>query len=168
MKIYGDQSFLLDRLSVRSQHRANALQGSSKIAEFADRFIEEQQALSKDQMTVSKEGLDYIRQQLFKLETEDGKNQTLGTKPIDKLCSTYIILYSDVVSEDGVSRNLHMDLMKQYRREMAGKKIQTGHPIWTVFRRLMPPYAGRLRKDMKMVRETCGYVITVQERILRA
>lgn len=132
MKIYGDYSFLLDKLSVRNQSQIKLSQSGAKIVEFADKFIEEQRAASKDQMTVSKEGMDYIREQLVALsaqtksETENGRSQTLITGKdmslMDGLCSTYIMLHLDVVDESGESRNLYRDLSFRYREELSGSE----------------------------------------------
>lgn len=137
MKIYGDYSFLLDKLSVRNQTQIKLSQGGTKIVEFADKFIEEQRAASKDQMTISQEGMLYIRDQLSDLsdmaksgQADDkaqadraltlitGKDMSL----MDGLCSTYISLRLDVVDAEGVSRNLYMDLEYQYRKDLMDKE----------------------------------------------
>ncbi len=96
MKIYGDYSFLLDRLNVRNQAQVRQVQNGTKIAEFADKFIEQQRVISRDEMTISQEGMD-------------------------GLYTTYILLHSDTIGEDGVSGNLYLGLNNRYLKEMNGK-----------------------------------------------
>lgn len=136
MRIYGDSSFLTDKPGIKNLSQMKLSQGNTKLAEFADRFIEEHRAVSKDQATVSKEGMAYIKEQLSVMETEresaapDAGNLTQITRkeipPTDELYADYIVLNSDVVDEDGVSRNLYLDLNCQYLHEMAGKE----NPDW--------------------------------------
>lgn len=131
MKIYGDYSFVLDRLNVMYESRIQIAQNGTKIVEFADKFIEEQRAVSQDQVAISKEGMDYIREQLSdfgagtKFETEDGRNLTQITNGnmslMDGLCKTYITLHLDSVDENGISSNIHMNLFSQYYQEMNSK-----------------------------------------------
>lgn len=131
MKIYGDYSFVLDRLNVMYESRIQIAQNGTKIVEFADKFIEEQKAASKDQAVISREGMDYIRDQLSDLssgtqfETEDGRNLTQITNAnmslMDGLCKTYITLRLDSVDEEGISTNIHRDLFSQYWQEMNSK-----------------------------------------------
>lgn len=131
MKIYGDYSFVLDRLNVMYESRIQIAQNGTKIVEFADKFIEEQRAASQDQVAISKEGMDYIRDQLSdlragtKFETEDGRTLTQITNGnmslMDGLCKTYITLHLDSVDEDGISTNIHMELFSKYYQEMNDK-----------------------------------------------
>ena len=87
MKIYGDYSFLIEKLNVIYDSRVQIVQNNTKIVEFADSFIEGQKAASQDQAVISKEGMDYIREQLSDLssgmspEIEDGKTLTQLTGP---------------------------------------------------------------------------------------
>ena len=130
MKIYGDYSFVLNRLNIMDQSRSQIQfsKNGVKIVEFADKFIERQKAESKDQVAISKEGMDYIRDQLSDLSSgtaygaENGKNLSLITGDkmslMDGLCKSYISLHLDSVDEEGVSRNLYMDMDFQYRQEM--------------------------------------------------
>lgn len=130
MKIYGDYSFVLNRLNIMDQSKSQIQfsKNGVKIIEFADKFIERQKAESKDQVAISKEGMDYIRDQLSDLRSgmssgsEDGKNLSLITGDkmslMDGLCKSYISLHLDSVDEEGVSRNLYMDMDFQYRQGM--------------------------------------------------
>lgn len=131
MKIYGDYSFLIEKLNVIYDSRVQIVQNNTKIVEFADSFIEGQKAASQDQAVISKEGMDYIREQLSDLssgmspEIEDGKTLTQLTGPnmslMDGLCKTYITLRLDSIDKDGISRNLHMEMEFQYRQELDGR-----------------------------------------------
>lgn len=130
MKLYGDYSFLIDRLNVMYDSRVQVVKNDTKIVEFADKFIEEQKAVSQDQAAISREGMDYIREQLSDLgsgsafETKDGRTLTQIAGPnmslMDGLCKTYITLRLDSVNEDGISRNLYRDMDYQYRQELSG------------------------------------------------
>ncbi len=131
MKIYGDYSFVLDRLNVMHESRIQVVKNGTKIVEFADKFIEEQKAVSQDQVAISREGMDYIRDQLSdlgsgtKFETEDGRTLTQITNAnmslMDGLCKTYISLHLDSVDEEGISTNIHRDLFSKYWQEMNSK-----------------------------------------------
>ncbi len=91
MKIYGDYSFLIEKPNVIYDSRVQIVQNNTKIVEFADSFIQDQKAASQDQAVISKEGMDYIRDQLSDLssgsllETEDGRTLTLQRHP-SRIC----------------------------------------------------------------------------------
>ncbi|MCI9271664.1 MAG: hypothetical protein HFH11_11070 [Dorea sp.] len=131
MKIYGDYSFVLDRLNVMYESRIQIAQNGTKIVEFADQFIEEQKAVSEDKVTISREGMEYLREQLSDLGagvnvgTEGSTSTTQITNKdmslMDGLCKTYITLRLDSVDETGVSTNIHRDLFSQYWQEMNKK-----------------------------------------------
>ena len=63
MKIYGDYSFVLDKLNVMNHSNIKFAQNGLKIVEFADKFIEEQKLISQDKAVISNEGMLYIRNQ---------------------------------------------------------------------------------------------------------
>ncbi len=131
MKIYGDCSLFTDRMGIRNPSQMKVLQGNMKIAEFADKFIEQHKAAGKDQMTVSKEGMDYIREQLLIMETrtdsvkEEYKDPAYitqgGITSTDKLFADIIKMNSDTVNEYGVSSRLYLDINSEYLREMEGR-----------------------------------------------
>ena len=124
MKIYGDYSFVLDRLNVMYESRIQIAQNGTKIVEFVDQFIEEQKAVSEDKVTISREGMEYLREQLSDLgagvnvgtEGSDPPTQIMNKDMtlMDGLCKTYITLCLDSVDETGVSTNIHRDLFSQY------------------------------------------------------
>lgn len=131
MKLYGDVSLFADKTGIRNPLQLKALQGNRKIAGFADKFIEDQKTAVKDEMEVSREGMEYIREQLHNLDNETDsaaeKNnartqitQGKGT-PSDKLYAAVIGLNSDTINDDGVSRNLYLKLNSAYLEEMKGK-----------------------------------------------
>ena len=68
MKIYGNDSFFTEKTNIRNAVQMKAVQDNRKITEFADQFIEEHRADVKDRITVSQEGVDYIREQLSEME----------------------------------------------------------------------------------------------------
>ena len=128
MKIYGDYSFVLDKLNVMNHSNIKFAQNGLKIVEFADKFIEEQKLISQDKAVISNEGMLYIRNQLSNMEsgvqfeTADGRNLSLIANKdmslMDGLCETYISQHLDSVDEDGISGNLYRDLENKYRYEM--------------------------------------------------
>lgn len=128
MKIYGDYTFVLDKLNVKNHSHIKAGGNGLKIVEFADKFIEEQKLISQDKAVISHEGMNYIRNQLADMESGaqfeagDGRNLSLITGKdmslMDGLCETYISQRLDVVDEEGISRNLYRDLNTWYRYGM--------------------------------------------------
>ena len=128
MKIYGDYSFVLDKLNVMNHSNIKFAQNGLKILEFADKFIEEQKLISQDKAVISNEGMLYIRNQLSNMEsgvqfeTADGINLSLIANKdmslMDGLCDNYISQHLDSVDEDGISGNLYRDLENKYRYEM--------------------------------------------------
>lgn len=131
MKIYGDYSFFTDKMGIKNPSQMKAMQGNTKLSEFADQFIEDHKMAVKDEMTVSREGMDYIREQLYHMGEEaeltagENKTQTQITygkgTPTDKLYADMIKLHSDTINDYGVSRNLYLDINGAYMEEMKGK-----------------------------------------------
>ena len=131
MKIYGNDSFFTEKTNIRNAVQMKAVQDNRKITEFADQFIEEHRADVKDRITVSQEGVDYIREQLSEMEnrtdSDTGTEKSLTQithgvlTPSDQLYADYIRLNIDTVDENGVSQNLCLDLNAQFLHEMEGK-----------------------------------------------
>ncbi len=131
MKIYGNDSFFTEKTNIRNAVQMKAVQDNRKITEFADQFIEEHRADVKDRITVSREGVNYIREQLSEMEnrtdSDTGTEKSLTQithgvlTPSDQLYADYIRLNSDTVDENGVSQNLYLDLNAQFLKEMEGK-----------------------------------------------
>ena len=131
MKIYGNDSFFTEKTGIRNAAQMKAVQENRKITEFAGRFIEEHRADVKDRITVSREGMDYIREQLSEMEnrtdSDTGTEKSLTQithgvlTPSDQLYADYIRLNIDTVDENGVSQNLCLDLNAQFLHEMEGK-----------------------------------------------
>lgn len=129
-------------------------QNGTKIVEFADKFIEEQKAVSQDQVAISKEGMDYIREQLsdfgagVKFEIEDGRTLTQISNAdmtlMDRLCKTYITLHLDSVDENGISTNIHMNLFSQYYQEMNSKDRED----WSSHMESLAKLAEKLKLQM--------------------
>ncbi len=58
MRIYGDYTFLLDKLNVWNNSQVRVTGNGTKIVEFAERFVEQQRAASKDKVDISRAGMD--------------------------------------------------------------------------------------------------------------
>ena len=129
MKIYGDYTFLLDKLNVWNNSQVKVFQNGTKIVEFADHFVEQQRAASKDEFTISKEGLDYIRDQMSDLSASKGgapasdssftKLTGDGLSLRDGLCRTYILQRLDCPGEDGVSAKMYNEMSAKYKEKMS-------------------------------------------------
>ncbi len=127
MKIYGDYTFLLDKLNVRNHSQVQVFQNGTKIVEFADQFIESQKAVSKDKVSISKEGLDFLRDHLpDDTVMEEGALPKDGTKLVmgdglslmDGLCRSYILKRLDNIGVNGASSNLYNEMSARYEEEM--------------------------------------------------
>lgn len=135
MKIYGDYTFLLDKLNVWNHSQIKIVDNGTKIVQFADKFLEEQRAASHDEVTISREGLDYLRDSISDLskpdngyEYKDNDIQPLaaggGLSLMDGLCRTYILQRMDSEGANGVSSKLYSGLMKRYEEELKGKDTE--------------------------------------------
>ena len=127
MKIYGDYTFLLDKLNVRNHSQVQVFQNGTKIVEFADQFIESQKAVSKDKVSISKEGMDFLRDHLpDDTVMEEGALPKNGTKLVmgdglslmDGLCRSYILKRLDNIGANGASSNLYNEMSARYEEEM--------------------------------------------------
>ena len=127
MKIYGDYTFLLDKLNVRNHSQVQVFQNGTKIVEFADQFIESQKAVSKDKVSISKEGMDFLRDHLpDDTVMEEGALPKNGTKLVmgdglslmDGLCRSYILKRLDNIGVNGASSNLYNEMSARYEEEM--------------------------------------------------
>lgn len=65
---------MIEKLNVIYDSRVQIVPNNTKIVKFADKFIEEQRGASQDKATISKEGMDYIRDQLSDLSSVPGKS----------------------------------------------------------------------------------------------
>lgn len=128
MKIYGDYTFLLDKLNVWNNSQVKTFQNGTKIVEFADKFLEQQRAASTDQVDISREGMNYIRDQLSDLSSSGGYQASEegivkiagdGLSLMDGLCRTYILQRLDTASEDGVSTRLYNEMAYKYNEKLA-------------------------------------------------
>lgn len=123
MKIYGDYTFLLDRLNVRNHTQVKVIEDGTKIVQFADKFLEEQRAAFKDKVSISLEGMEYLRDGLSDLGSA-------GLSLMDGLCRTYILQRLDGEDVIGVSGRLYNGLTARYDDEMS-KKGEGGLPCHT-------------------------------------
>lgn len=134
MKIYGDYTFLLDKLNVRNHSQVQVFQNGTRIVEFADQFIESQKAVSKDKVSISKGGMDFLRDHLpDDTVMEEGALPKDGTKLVmgdglslmDGLCRSYILNRLDNIGANGASSNLYNEMSARYEEEM-GLRDGTG------------------------------------------
>lgn len=132
MKIYGDYTFLLDKLNVWNHSQVRIVDNGAKIVQFADKFLEEQRAASQDAVSISKEGLEYLRDSLsdlsgggseFRHKEEEVQSMTAGgsLSLMDGLCRTYILQRLDSEGSDGVSSKLYNGIMNRYKEEISSK-----------------------------------------------
>lgn len=117
MKIFRDYSIFAERLDIRNPSQVKAPQGNARLSEIADKFIEKQQTAINDRLTISGEGIDYIKEQLTELSKKE-------ISPEDKHYADYIMLHSDTIDEEGVSRSLYLDINSGYLQEMKGRDPQ--------------------------------------------
>ncbi len=52
MKIYGDYTFILDKLNIKNNSQVQTFKNGTKIVEFADQFLEEQRAATPDRVSI--------------------------------------------------------------------------------------------------------------------
>ena len=140
MKIYGDYTFILDKLNIWNNSQVQVFQNGTKIVEFADKLLEEQRAESPDRVSISAEGMDYMRQKLSGLGVQGSdmrpeedevprKIVDAGMSLMDGVCWGYILKRLDFKGTNGVSNRLYADMEKRYQEELAGKteKDVTAH-----------------------------------------
>lgn len=138
MKIYGDYTFLLDRLNVRNHSQVKVIEDGTKIVQFADKFLEEQRAASKDEVSISLEGMEYLRDSLSDFgsagssaQHTEGYGQPFaagrGLSLMDGLCRTYILQRLDSEDMNGVSSRLYNGLAVRYDEEMSDR--DEGKPV---------------------------------------
>lgn len=127
MKMYGDYTFLLDKLNVRNHSQVQVFQNGTKVVEFADQFIESQKASAKDKVSISREGMDFLRDNLSDMSGSDGsvlpKEGTKlvmgdGLSLMDGLCRSYILKRLDNIGVNGASSNLYNEMAARYEEEM--------------------------------------------------
>jgi len=132
MKIYGDYTFILDRLNIRNNSQVEVFQNGTKIVEFADQFLEEQRAASPDRVSISPQGMGYIRDQLADLESEGSflrspeeggivKLSGEGLSLMDGVCREYILKRLEFNGENGVSSKFYGEMEKRYLDALSGK-----------------------------------------------
>ncbi len=134
MKIYGNYTFLLDKLNVRSNTQVQDFQNGMKIVQFADDFLKEQRAASQDAVSISREGIDYMRDQMSDLSASAGYSQFPegglsrfagnGLSLMDGLCRTYILQRLDSNGANGVSSRLYSEMADKYRKKLSASEAQ--------------------------------------------
>lgn len=133
MKIYGDYTFILDRLNIRNNSQVEVFQNGTKIVEFADQFLEQQRAASPDRVSISPQGMGYIRDQLADPESEGSfmglseeggivKISGDGLSLMDGVCREYILKRLDFNGENGVSSKFYGEMEKRYLDALSGKE----------------------------------------------
>lgn len=133
MKIYGDYTFILDRLNIRNNSQMEVFQNGTKIVEFADKFLEEQRAASPDRVSISPEGMGYIRDQLrdtgaggydFRFAGDEGivRLSDGGLSLMDGVCREYILKRLDFNGENGVSSKFYGEMEKRYLEALSGRE----------------------------------------------
>ena len=153
MKIYGDYTFILDKLNIWNNSQVKMFQNGTKIVEFADKFLEEQRAASPERISISAEGLDYMRQKLSGLGSggsdihlTEGESLSkfgdAGMSLIDGVCRGYILKRLDFKGTNGVSSRLYTDMEKRYQEELAGKSEKN---VTTHAESLVDAYAAMYR-----------------------
>ncbi len=132
MKIYGDYTFLLDKLNVWNNSQVKIIGDGTRIVQFADKFLEEQKAAFQDEVTISRDGMEYLRDSLSDLSSTGGSlthcepvNQLAAAggnlSLMDGLCRTYILQRMDTEDANGVSTRLYNGLMTRYEEELKKK-----------------------------------------------
>lgn len=130
MKIYGDYAFILDKLNIKNHSQVQVFQNGTKVVEFADQFLEEQRAAAPDRVSISPEGMGYIRDKLAETDkdsslwTEDEEFVRIaddGLSLMDGVCRGYILQRLDFNGNNGVSSKLYGELEKRYQEALAGK-----------------------------------------------
>lgn len=136
MKIYGDDyTFLLDRLNIRNNSQVKVFDNGTKVVQFADKFLEEQRAASQDEVSISREGFEYLRDRLSDFGSLDDRfryNETGshslaaggGLSLMDGLCRTYILQRLDTEDAEGVSSRLYSEMAARYNDDISRKDVQ--------------------------------------------
>ena len=130
MKIYGDYTFILDKLNIRNNSQVEIFQNGTKVVEFADKFLEEQRASAPDRVSISPEGMGYVRDKLS--EMEEGGNlfwadedfvriSDDGLSLMDGVCRGYILQRLDLDGTNGVSSKVYGEMEKRFLEALAGK-----------------------------------------------
>lgn len=133
MKIYGDYTFLLDKLNVWNDSQVKIADNGAKIVEFADKFLEEQRAASHDEVSISLEGMEYLRDRMSDFgrmnggyyNNDENELQTMaadGLSLMDGFCRTYILQRLDSEGANGVSGKLYGGIMSRYEEELSGRE----------------------------------------------
>lgn len=105
MKIYGDYTFILDKLNIRNNSQVEVFQNGTKVVEFADKFLEEQRASAPDRVSISPEGMGYVRDKnSFSVDEDFVRISDDGLSLMDGVCRGYILQRLDLDGTDGVSR----------------------------------------------------------------
>lgn len=130
MKIYGDYTFILDKLNIRNNSQVEVFQNGTKVVEFADKFLEEQRASAPDRVSISPEGMGYVRDKLSEME-RDGNSFAAdedfvrisddGLSLMDGVCRGYILQRLDPEGTDGVSSKAYGEMEKRFLEALAGR-----------------------------------------------
>ena len=92
MKIYGDYTFLLDKLNVWNNSQVKIIGDGTRIVQFADKFLEEQKAAFQDEVTISRDGMEYLRDSLSDLSSTGGS--LTHCEPVNQLAAAGLIYCS--------------------------------------------------------------------------
>jgi hypothetical protein len=134
MKIYGDYTFILDKLNIKNNSQVQTFKNGTKIVEFADQFLEEQRATTPDRVSISQEGMGYVRDKLAKIgndveyltsDEDFVKITDDGLSLMDGVCREYILQRLDFNGTNGVSSKLYKEMEKRYQEALAGKGDKT-------------------------------------------
>ncbi len=117
---------------MRNHTQVKVTEDGTKIVQFADKFLEEQRAASKDKVSISLEGIEYYRDSLSDLGGAGSRaqyNEVLGPpfgamgglSLMDGLCRTYILQRLDSEDANGVSGKLYSGLAARYDEDMSEK-----------------------------------------------
>lgn len=130
MKIYGDYTFILDKLNIRNNSQVQVFQNGTKVVEFADKFLEEQRKSAPDRVSISPEGMGYVRDKLSEMEgvgnsfssDEDFvRISDDGLSLMDGVCRGYILQRLDIDGANGVSGKLYGEMEKRFLEALDGK-----------------------------------------------
>lgn len=130
MKIYGDYTFILDKLNIRNNSQVEVFQNGTKVVEFADKFLEEQRASAPDRVSISPEGMGYVRDKLsetegdgtfFAADEDFVRISDDGLSLMDGVCRGYILQRLDLEGANGVSGKLYGEMEKRFLEALDGK-----------------------------------------------
>ena len=123
MKIYGDYTFILDKLNIRNNSQVEVFQNGTKVVEFADKFLEEQRASAPDRVSISPEGMGYVRDKnSFSVDEDFVRISDDGLSLMDGVCRGYILQRLDLDGTDGVSSKAYGEMEKRFLEALAGKE----------------------------------------------